>query len=199
MDADDVVYVMGEVGVGGNVIVGGQALVGAAGYAGEIGHMVVNPEGSLCGCGSFGCWETEIGEGAMLLRAGRSASGGREAVDDLIAAAAAGEPQALEGLAHVTRWLGIGLASLINVLNPTLVVLGGVLERIHPLIAEELDEVLDRRTLRASRELLRVVPGALGADGPMLGAAELAFEPMLADPAVRLEAVHERQPALATA
>lgn len=197
--ADDVIYVMGEVGVGGNVIVAGQALVGAAGYAGEIGHMVVNPEGSLCGCGSVGCWETEIGEGGMLLRAGRSASGGREAVDELIAAAEAGEPRALESLAHVARWLGIGLASLINILNPTLVVLGGVLGRIHPLIAGELDDVLDRRVLRASRELLRVIPGALGADAPLLGAAELAFEPMLADPAARLAAVQQRQPALASA
>jgi predicted NBD/HSP70 family sugar kinase len=199
IDVDDVLYVMGEVGVGGNVIVGGQPLVGAAGYAGEIGHMVVNPEGSRCGCGSFGCWETEIGEGALLVRAGRSASGGREGVDELIAAAKAGEPRALESVAHVARWLGIGLASLINVLNPTLVVLGGVLERIHPLIADELDEVLDRRTLRASRELLRVTPGALGADGALLGAAELAFEPMLADPAARLADVRRRQPALASA
>jgi predicted NBD/HSP70 family sugar kinase len=134
----------------------------------------------------------------MLRRAGRSPSGGREAVDELIAAAQRGEPQALESLGHVARWLGIGLASLVNVLNPTLVVLGGVLERIHPLIAEELDDVLDRRALRASRELLRVTPGALGADGPLLGAAELAFEPMLADPAVRLAAVQQRQPALAS-
>ncbi len=197
--ADDVIYVMGEVGVGGNVIVDGQPLVGAAGYAGEIGHMVVNPEGSRCGCGSIGCWETEIGEGAMLRRAGRSPGGGREAVDALVAAAVAGEPRALESLAHVARWLGIGLASLINLLNPTLVVLGGVLERIHPLIAEELEDVLDRRVLRASRELLRVTAGALGADAPLLGAAELAFEPMLADPALRLEIVRQRHPVLASA
>lgn len=199
VDVDNLIYVMGEVGIGGNVIIGGQALLGAAGYAGEIGHMVVNPEGSVCGCGSLGCWETEIGEGAMLARAGRSPSGGREAVDELIAAAEAGDPEARDSLGHVARWLGIGLASLVNILNPTLVVLGGVLERVHPLIADELDAVLDQRALRASRELLRVVPGALGADGPLLGAAELAFEPMLADPALRLAAVHERQPALASA
>lgn len=199
VNADDVIYLMGEVGVGGNVILGGQALVGAAGYAGEIGHMIVNPDGALCGCGSFGCWETEIGEGAMLLRAGRSPSGGREGVDELIAAAEAGERRALESLAHVARWLGVGLATLINVLNPTRVVLGGVLARIHPLIAEDLDDVLDRRALRASRELVQVAPGALGADGPLLGAAELAFEPMLADPAARLADVQRRQPALASA
>jgi len=197
--ADNVVFVMGEVGVGGNVIVDGQPLVGAAGYAGEIGHMVVNPIGSACGCGSFGCWETEIGELAMLARAGRPPAGGREAVGELIEAAASGEPRALASLAHVGHWLGIGLVSLINVFNPTLVVLGGVFERIHPFIADGLGSVLTERALSASRELVRVVPGTLGVDAPLLGAAELAFEPMLVDPAVRLAAVRARTPALASA
>jgi len=151
--------------------------------------MAVNPIGSACGCGSFGCWETEIGERALLTQAGREPGGGRQAVDDLIAAAAAGDPQALAGLEHVGRWLGIGLVSLVNVFNPTLVVLGGIFERIHPHISESVEAVLDRRALAASRELIRVSPGSLGVDGPLIGAAELAFEPMLADPAARLAAV----------
>ena len=197
--ADNVIYVMGEVGVGGNVIVDGVPLVGAAGYAGEIGHMAVNPVGTPCGCGSSGCWETEIGERAMLVRAGRSASGGPEAVDELIAAAVSGEPEARASLEHVARWLGIGLVSLINIFNPTLVVLGGVFQRVHPLIAADLDAVLDRRVPRASRELVRVVSGHLGVDAPVLGAAELAFEPMLADPAMRLAEIRGRHPALASA
>jgi len=197
--AENVVFVMGEVGVGGNVIVNGQPLVGAAGYAGEIGHMAVNPAGTACGCGAFGCWETEIGERAMLVRAGRSADGGPYAVGELIDAATAGEPEALASLAHVGAWLGIGLASLTNVFNPTLVVLGGVFARIHPLISEALGAILEQHALPASRELVRVVPGALGVDAPLIGAAELAFEPMLADPAVRLAAVRARRPALASA
>ena len=197
--ADNVVFVIGEVGVGGNVIVNGQPLVGAAGYAGEIGHMAVNPGGSACGCGSFGCWETEIGERAMLVRAGRSADGGPDAVGELIEAAGAGEPEALASLAHVGAWLGIGLASLTNVFNPTLVVLGGVFARIHPLISDALGAILEQHALPASRELVRVVPGALGVDAPLIGAAELAFEPMLADPAVRLAAVRARRPVLASA
>ena len=197
--AENVVFVMGEVGVGGNVIVNGQPLVGAAGYAGEIGHMAVNPAGTACGCGAFGCWETEIGERAMLVRAGRSADGGPNAVGELIDAATAGEPEALASLAHVGAWLGIGLASLTNVFNPTLVVLGGVFARIHPLISEALGAILEQHALPASRELVRVVPGALGVDAPLIGAAELAFEPMLADPAVRLAAVRARRPALASA
>jgi predicted NBD/HSP70 family sugar kinase len=195
----NVVYVAGEVGVGGHVTVGGEPLDGAAGYAGEVGHMIVNPGGAACACGSFGCWETEIGERALLVRAGRSASGGGAAVDELIDAAVAGEPAASASVAHVGTWLGVGLASLVNIFDPTLVVLGGVLGRIHPLVAAELDSALDRHALSAARELVRVVPGALGVNAPIIGAAELAFEPTLADPAWRLAAVQARRPALASA
>ena len=187
-----VVYVMGEVGVGGNVIVEDMPLVGASGYAAEVGHMSVNPDGAPCGCGSVGCWETEVGEGALLLRAGRDPEGGRAAIDALIDDAVAGDAQARAGLDHVARWLGIGLATLVNVFDPERIVLGGIFERIHPLIGDALDRELDARALPASRELVRVVPGALGVDGPLIGAAEHAFEPMLADPAVRLEAIRRR-------
>lgn len=196
---DDVLYVMGEVGVGGNLIMGGQPVVGAAGYAGEIGHLPVNPQGRRCGCGSFGCWETEIGERAMLLHAGRPEAGGRDAVASLLEAAAAGEPEALSGLGHVADWLGIGLAGLINVLNPSMVVLGGLFERIHPFVGDQLTSVIERRTLPASRELVAIVPGTMGVDGPLLGAAEHAFEPLLADPAARLAVIRARRPALASA
>jgi predicted NBD/HSP70 family sugar kinase len=181
------------------VTVDGQPLIGSAGYAGEIGHMIVNPGGAACACGSNGCWETEIGERAMLVRAGRPATGGRAAVDELIAAALAGEPAAADSVAQVGDWLGIGIASLINVFNPTLVVLGGVLGRIHPLVAPQLEAVLERRALPASRELVRVTPGALGVNAPIIGAAELAFEPMLADPAARLGTPPGARPELATA
>lgn len=181
--ADAVLYVTGEVGVGGNVLVGGRPLLGAAGYAGEIGHMPVNPNGKPCGCGSRGCWETEIGERAILARAGRPTDGGREAIADVIAAASAGEPRTMAAMEHLGTWLGIGLAGLVNVFDPTLVVLGGLFARLHPFVADRVGEVLDERALPAARELVTIVPAALGADGPVLGAAELAFEPFLSDPA----------------
>jgi predicted NBD/HSP70 family sugar kinase len=193
----DLLYVAGEVGVGGSVTVDGRPLVGAAGYAGEIGHMVVNPGGAPCACGSSGCWETEIGERAMLLRAGRAPDGGRAAVDELLASAAAGEPAASASVARAGEWLGIGVASLVNLFNPTLVVLGGVLGRLHPLIVSELEAALHRHALPASLGLARVIPGELGVDAPIIGAAELAFEPMLADPVPRVP--RRARPALASA
>jgi predicted NBD/HSP70 family sugar kinase len=195
---DSVLSVMGEVGVGGNLIVDGRPVLGAAGYAGEVGHMPVNAEGELCACGSRGCWETEIGERALLARAGRSPDGGREGIDDLVAAAEAGNEDALASLRALARWLGIGLAALVNVLNPGLVVLGGLFERVHPLIADGVEETLGARALPPSRELIRVVPGTLGADAPLLGAAELALEPLLSDPAAHL-GVRPALAAMATA
>lgn len=183
--AEAVIYITGEVGVGGNVIIDGRPLVGAAGFAGEVGHIPVNPTGVPCGCGSTGCWETEIGERAMLIRAGRDPDGGPGAVSAVIGAARAGEPGALAAMTHVGTWLGIGLAGLVNVFNPSLIVLGGLFERIHPFVADRIGRVLDDRALPASRGLVTVVPAALGVDAPVLGAAELAFETLLANPATR--------------
>lgn len=184
--ADDMVFVSGEVGVGGGIIVDGQPLTGVEGFAGEVGHMPVNPFGAACRCGSVGCWEVEVGEEALLRGAGRSPDGGRPSVDALIAEAAAGSPAALESLARVGQWLGIGLALLVNLLNPRVIVLGGLFGRIHPFVDAMIQAELDRRALPAPRALLRVAPAALGEDAPLIGAAELAFEPFLADPATWL-------------
>lgn len=184
--ADDMVFVSGEHGVGGGIIVDGLPLTGVAGFAGEVGHMPVNPSGGSCRCGSVGCWELEVGEEALLRGAGRSPDGGRSAVDEVLAAAAAGEPKALESLAEVGRWLGVGLALLVNLLNPRVIVLGGLFGRIHPFVGATIEAELDRRALPAPRALLRIAPAALGEDAPLIGAAELAFEPFLADPAAWL-------------
>ena len=73
-----------------------------------------------------------------------------------------------------------------NLFNPSLVVLGGVFGRMAPFVAKEVEEVLDRRALRASRDVVRVVPTSLGADATLIGAGESAFEPFLVDPAAWL-------------
>lgn len=183
LGTEDFLYLSGEVGVGGGLIVGGRPMTGVAGYGGEVGHMPINPDGTDCRCGAVGCWETEIGEGALLRRAGYPDTGGRDAVDALLREAAAGSSAELEALAEIGRWLGVGLAGLANALNPELVVLGGLFHRIHPHLAAIVEAELDRRALPATRSLVRVVPAALGGNAPLLGAAEMAFEPLLADPA----------------
>jgi predicted NBD/HSP70 family sugar kinase len=181
--AANVLFISGEVGVGGGLVVDGKPMAGVAGYAGEVGHIPVNPTGISCRCGSVGCWETEIGAYALLRHAGYPADGGRMAIDAILRDAAAGGAAALTAIEEVGRWVGFGLAGLINVFNPRLIVLGGLLGRIHPYAAAIVDRELDRLTLPAPRRLVRVVPASLGSDAPLLGAAELALEPLLADPA----------------
>jgi predicted NBD/HSP70 family sugar kinase len=180
---DHVLFISGEYGVGGGLIVDGQPLTGVAGYGGEVGHMPVNPNGAACRCGSTGCWETEVGEAALLRLAGRPPGGGRPEVDALLRDAEGGSPAALSALDHVGRWLGIGLAGLVNIFNPRLIVLGGLFGRIHPFVLPTLEHELERRALDAPRRIVKIVPAMLGIDAPLLGAAELAFEPLLADPA----------------
>jgi predicted NBD/HSP70 family sugar kinase len=191
--SEHVVFISGEVGVGGGLIVDGKQLTGAGGYAGEVGHMPVNPNGRTCRCGSVGCWETEVGEGALLRRAGHPPDAGRDEVEAVLREAAAGSPDVLEALDAVGRWLGFGLAGLVNVFNPQVVVLGGLFGRIHPFVETTLGAELDRLVLPQTREAVRVLPAALGVDAPLLGAAELAFEPLLADPSLWT------RPAVATA
>ena len=186
VDADHVLFISGEVGVGGGLVVDGRPFTGVAGYGGEVGHIPVNPAGEPCSCGSVGCWETEVGAARLLRRAGRNPPNGRAEMDALVLDAAAGDARTLAALEETGRWLGIGLAGLVNVLNPRLVVFGGLFERIHPFVASIVDAELDRRTLPAPRRLVRVVAGSLGAEAPLIGAAELAFEPVLADPATWL-------------
>jgi len=197
-DVDDVLLVWGSIGVGGGLIVDGRPLIGAAGYGGEVGHIPVNPDGLPCRCGSIGCWETEVGTMALLRRAGRSPQAGREAFEAVLVEAEAGVPAALDAFNDTARWLGIGLAGIVNVLNPSLVLLGGRLTASYPYVRSTLEAELDRRVLRASRRLVRVVPTSLGDDAPLLGAAELAFGPLLADPAAWLRP-RRTMPALASA
>jgi predicted NBD/HSP70 family sugar kinase len=197
-DIDDVLLVWGSIGVGGGLIVDGRPLIGAAGYGGEVGHIPVNPDGLPCRCGSIGCWETEVGTMALLRRAGRSPQAGREAFEAVLVEAEAGVPAALDAFNDTARWLGIGLAGIVNVLNPSLVLLGGRLTASYPYVRSTLEAELDRRVLRASRRLVRVVPTSLGDDAPLLGAAELAFGPLLADPAAWLRP-RRTMPALASA
>ena len=184
--ADDVLYTHAEVGVGGGIIVDGRPLDGVGGYGGEIGHMPINPAGRACRCGSTRCWETEVGEGALLARAGYPLDGGRAALDAVIADAAAGRPAAIAAIEETGFWLGLGLAGLVNILNPRRVVLGGLFARIHPFVGDIVERGLDRFALVAPRQLVSVVPSTLGVDAPLVGAAELAFEPLLADPAAWL-------------
>ncbi|WP_018348897.1 ROK family protein [Longispora albida] len=178
----DVLYLHGDVGIGCGIISGGRLLRGHEGFAGEAGHMVVNPAGKPCSCGSAGCWETEIGEQALLAAAGRPPDAGRAGISALIDAASRGDTEAQGSLRAAGDWLGFGVANLVNLLNPQMVVFGGTLRDVYLASAAQVRGRLNRMSLRASRDPLKLRTPALGEDLPLLGAAELAFTRLLADP-----------------
>ncbi len=176
---DDVLYLSGGVGVGGGLMIDGRLMSGAGGYGGEVGHMVVNPKGRLCRCGSRGCWETEIGRDAVLRAAGYEPE--RWPQLDEMEVVRDPDPQVRAGVRRVGVWLGLGIANLVNLFNPEVVILGGLLREIYPVVSDVVEQQLDR-ALPASREQVRVTLPQLGGDSTLLGAAESAFADLLDDP-----------------
>ena len=189
----EMLFISGEVGVGGGLIVDGRPMTGATGYGGEIGHMPLNPAGGACGCGSFGCWEVEVGEQALLALAGHPVDGGRSEVDRVLDDARAGDEQALAAFDQVGTWLGRGIAGLVNVLNPQLVVLGGLFQRVYQYVEPSLRIEVQRLTLRPTAAVVTIASSSLGVDAPLLGAAELAFERLLDDPASLAESTTQAE------
>lgn len=175
----NLIYVSGEVGIGGGIIIDGRLMSGAGGYGGEVGHMVVNPAGVLCRCGATGCWETEIGRDAVVRAAGLD--GEQAEVADVIAAAADGNVQARRAIDEVGSWLGLGLTNLVNLFNPEVIVLGGHLRLLLPLVSGDVLRQL-HFALPAPREQARVEVSGLNGDSSLLGAAESAFDGLLGDP-----------------
>ncbi|MFA1539369.1 ROK family transcriptional regulator [Actinomadura monticuli] len=185
VNCDNLIYLHGDVGVGGGIIAHGRLLGGDEGFGGEIGHMIINPGGRRCACGSSGCLEAEVGERALLHHAGRDeipGQAGRDAVRDVLASADAGDIVAREALHRVGTWLGLGVASLVNVFNPGMVVFGGTLRDIYLGAAAQVRSVLATGALAAPREKVKLRTAALGDDTTLVGAAEFAFAEVLADP-----------------
>jgi predicted NBD/HSP70 family sugar kinase len=179
---DDLIYLNGKIGVGGGIITGGNPLPGHDGLAGEVGHMMLDASGPTCHCGGRGCAETYIGEQALLRLSGRAGCPTRESVAEVFAAARAGEPLARNGVRAVAVSLGRTVASLLNLLNPQAVIMGGSLSGILELARCEIEAEMERGAMAASRRGVELCCAALGDDSSLQGAADLAFRPLFADP-----------------
>ncbi len=176
--ADTLVFLTGDIGIGGGMLVDGRPLTGAGGYGGEFGHMRVNPRGVICRCGARGCWETEIGRLALMRNAGVDED---TEVSVLLQEAESGNRQAMAAIERVAGWLGVGLANLVNIVNPQVVVLGGHLHHVYSAAGPRVDREVGR-ALTAAREQVRVTVTDLGGDATLIGAGELAFASLLEDP-----------------
>lgn len=179
---DDLAFLNCRAGLGGGFLVGGVTMRGADGYAGEVGHVQLDSNGALCRCGGTGCWETKVGENHLLTMAGRLPGGGVSAVEEVIAAADAGDPRSVDAVDTVAEWTGAGLRVVVNVFNPSMIVLAGLLAQVWRAREQQVREALGHGMVIAPLEELRITASLLGDSVSLLGAAELAFTPLLADP-----------------
>jgi predicted NBD/HSP70 family sugar kinase len=180
----DFLYVSGELGVGAGIVVGGELFRGAHGFGGELGHVTVDPEGELCACGNRGCVETRVALGALLRSAGLDQAAG---VEELAGRAREGDERTLAALAEAGRWLGVGVAAAVNLLNSQGVVVGGYFATLAPWLAPGIERELDARVLSAHWDGTRVLTSELGGEAAVRGAAAQALRPVFADPGIVAE------------
>ncbi|MBA0052572.1 ROK family protein [Streptomyces sp. AJS327] len=174
----------GHRGVGGALVLDGRLHTGSSGLALEVGHLTVDPAGRPCHCGSRGCLDVETDPLALLDAAGRSPgpeSSLLEQARELIHTEYATDPAVREAVHTLIDRLGLGLAGLVNILNPDRIVLAGLHRVLAEAGGERLGAVVARRSLWGRGGGVPVLPSSL-AHNSLVGAAELAWQPVLDDP-----------------
>lgn len=188
-DALDAVLVTLGTGIGGGLVVDGVLVRGARGFAGEPGHMVVDPAGPACPCGRRGCWERfasgsglgrlgrEAAEAGLVARVVELAGGDPEAVrgEHVTAAGREGDAGALAVLDRFGWWVALGIANLVDLLDPEVVVVGGGLVEAGELLLRPVRAAFTDLVLAPERRPpVRIVAAALGERAGAVGAALLA-------------------------
>ncbi|MGI5329989.1 ROK family protein [Actinomadura nitritigenes] len=183
----DFVHVSGEIGIGAGIVVDGRVFRGAHGFAGELGHLVADPSGPPCSCGGRGCLEQIAGQEAMLRAAGipqaRTVTGPDGSVNALLDRLNGGDAAALAAVDRAGRALGGALASVVNLIDPDAIVLGGVFSPLAAWIRPPLEGVLAAGTGSLRRGVPPVEVSGLAEGAAVLGAAGLVIERVIADPA----------------
>ncbi len=186
----DVIYLTISTGIGSGIITDGRMLLGAEGLAAEAGHMIVLPDGPVCGCGARGCLEA-LAAGPAIARdvVTRIKAGKKSRIPKLVGgdltrvdarvineAAQTGDKLAIAAFRRGGTYLGIGIANLLRLFNPRMIVLGGSVAKAGSLLLQPMREAMQAHTLPIYWEGLSIVPAALGDDVGLLGAAALVIQ-----------------------
>ncbi len=192
-DVSDLIYITVSTGVGGGFVINKKVYQGYDGAAAEIGHMIIEPDGPQCGCGNYGCLES-FSSGTAIAREGREvlesdqkslikemSDNNPDNVDALLVANAAKEGDKLaKDIYDQAGWyLGIGIANLINLFNPEMIVMGGGIMKDKELIEETMQESLNERAIETSLEQVEICKVALGDETGVKGAIAVAMEEKL--------------------
>jgi len=184
-DVDNLVGLTLGTGIGGGIVLGGRVFHGASDAAGEIGHMTIDSTGRKCKCGNYGCLEQYASGPAIALRAIEGIEAGVDTMlPDLVdgrleeitaatvyEAAVLGDPYANEVMKETAKFLGAGVANLINVLNPEMIVIAGGVTRAGEHLFGPLRAEVRRRAFRSSEEACQIVPAQLQGTAGVIGAA----------------------------
>ena len=174
-------------GVGSALVLRGALYTGSTGLAMEAGHVSIDPHGRPCPCGSRGCLNVETDAGRFLEASGRVPGPGTAPLDAAIAVLTAGyptDPRVRAAVGTVVGRLGLGLASLVNVVNPDRVLLGGLHKHLLLAAPEQLRDAVAARSPWGRGAAVPIVGCAIDEDAPLIGAAELAWQPVLDNPAI---------------
>jgi predicted NBD/HSP70 family sugar kinase len=190
-DVADLVYLTGDFGIGGGVIAGGRLIRGSIGFAGEIGHMAMDPLGPYCSCGRRGCWETQVGLGALLHACADPEDPVRDPTLDLDqrmrvirSRAEQRDRRTLDALHQIGTELGHGVSILVNLLNPAVVVLGGYFAALPEWLVEPIRNQVVANVLAPGAGGARVVGSQLGFTAATAGGALAALRRVLDDPTI---------------
>jgi predicted NBD/HSP70 family sugar kinase len=191
LDVTDLIYLTGDYGIGGGVVAGGRLVRGVGGFAGEIGHMAMDPLGPYCSCGRRGCWETQVGLGALLHACADPDDPIRDPALDLDqrmrmirARAEQHDRRTLDALHQIAIALGLGVSYLVNLLNPAVVVLGGYFAALPEWLVEPIRSQVVAHVLAPGAGGARVVGSRLGFTAATTGGALASLRRVLEDPTV---------------
>lgn len=170
------IYVSIGIGIGSGIILDKELYKGASGFSGELGHLSIEAGGKPCRCGNHGCWELYASENALLAQA---ASLGFEDLDSLLEAAEQGNADVIALFRGIGEWIGAGIANIVNIFNPDVVIIGNRMRRAEVWIREAVAESVERRALAYHRGQLRILYAELGDKSAVRGAAHYAISAFL--------------------
>lgn len=167
------IYLSVGYGIGSGMILDKELYKGTSGFSGELGHLSINFDGKACSCGNVGCWELYASEKALLEEAQQY---GFEHLDDLLQAAESGDERVLKLFDKIGYYLGVGIANIINTLNPDSVMIGNRLSRAEKWIMPAIEQTVQQRALSFHREQLQILFAELQEQSAVRGAAYYAID-----------------------
>jgi glucokinase-like ROK family protein len=192
-NVDNFIYLTSDIGLGGGIMIDGRLFRGGHGYGGEIGHIQRDPLGEQCGCGRIGCWETQVGPRAVLRRVKNNL---KVQSDQLLLDACSGDFDkltfdmvvkfALDGnsicrqaIEEVAVNLGVGIADLVNIFNPDLIVIGGALTLGKDILQSIIEKTVFSSALQPATDNLRIKFSERSSEACVLGAVAVVLDDIL--------------------